>query len=89
MVTIARQAIREAARALDRNEILNAIEAAGHKLKSKNPQMYVNKTMWSSTEFQHVEDGYYFTGQPVPKSNKDSKARASLMNAESVWGFTR
>ena len=61
VLTVARDAIRAAGRPLDRNQIIAAIEASGHKLKSKNPEQYVNKVMWGSEEFRNVGDGYDFS----------------------------
>jgi hypothetical protein len=62
VLTVARDAIREAGRPLDRNQIIAAIEASGHRLKSMNPEQYVNKVMWGSEEFRNVGDGYDFSG---------------------------
>jgi hypothetical protein len=62
VLTVARDAIRAAGRPLDRNQIIAAIEASGHRLKSMNPEQYVNKVMWGSEEFRNVGDGYDFSG---------------------------
>jgi hypothetical protein len=61
VVTVARKAIRDAGKPLDRTAIVNAIEAAGLKLKSQDPEHYINKVMWESGEFRNVGDGYDFS----------------------------
>lgn len=67
VLTVARNAIREAGHPLDRNQIIAAINASGHELKSRNPGPYVNKVMWGSEEFRNVGDGYDFSGSGIPK----------------------
>lgn len=77
VLTVARQAIREAGRPLNRVEIVNAIEASGRELRTKKPLEYVNKVMWDSAEFCRADGGYFFADQPLPDRAKHAKSSRS------------
>jgi hypothetical protein len=66
-----RQELRNAARPLNRMEILQRLERGGIKIDSKVPAKRIGKVMWSCAEFQNVGDGYWFAGEPIPSPQRD------------------
>lgn len=62
----AADALRGAGRPLNRVELLELVRANGVQVDGKDPAKRVGRIMWSSKQFQHVGDGYWFSGEPVP-----------------------
>jgi hypothetical protein len=64
---IARLAMEEEGKPLNRAQILERLIAEGVSVSAPNPGKFINKVMWRSSEFEHVGTGYWLTGRPLPE----------------------
>lgn len=61
------EALREAGHPLNRVELLAIMRASGIEVEGADPAKRVGKIMWGGKEFQHVGEGYWISGEPVPE----------------------
>ena len=69
VVTRCKKIIKEAARPMDRAELLQALEVSGYKVSSKDPARAIGRTLWESDEFVHIpRAGYWLAEEQLPET---------------------
>lgn len=76
----AETAILEAGRPLTRSELLQTLDAAGHKIEGGDRSKVLGTNLWRSKRFHNLKGaGYWPLGHPIPEDYADLAKRQSML----------